>query len=771
VKFLIPQALLAAARFSATVVVPFLPATQNGRDCSSLDFQRQLGRLAGILLVLAAMAGWLGRGPRPIGPAAGETNPFARGSFGEGKDAADDTDVPFGLATRGSYIDGDRFRGTYASGWFGSRPQVALMVAGFPRGPGNALGLEARLDGGAIRPLPYSGANPGECWRPWTVSLPPEANAFRIVAVDGSTTFRGWLAVSQPFRPDWRIAMTSQTTRSLLAFLVQGSLLAALALALIEFVGHRFNLTPWLAPIGAAAGVALLGYVAFWLYFASPLLGRIYSWSVLSWAVVRLARVRRAPAPTGRPAEWQGPFMLAVVIGLGAVALTCLFDAGSFSYLAGNRFLINMPPDLQIPRILADHLWSGQNPREVFGDWHSSDRPPLQAGWLLLTKPVVAALGFDADTTAQCGGICFQLLWIPALWALLRRLGARPRQAAAVIAALSFTGVFLLYTVFTWPKFGAASLLLAAFVAGLTPFAEPGTSQHPRLIFLGACAALAWLAHGAVAFSLIGLLPLVLVFWLRRRRAGRDWLVAVIAFGVLALPWLAYQKFYDPPGDRLLKWHLAGVIPPDGRGFGETLAESYRAIGWHRAWAIRRINLSYEWWGHWRELASLHPGNALYGCQWDQCSYFLYAFGWWLPALLILPWAVWRGSAAGDGMVGWTAAWWLSGWLSWIALMFMPETTLIHQGTLLSELLGFTLMAWCALRLHRVIFLACTALEVTWFLRSWVAASPIIDGAISPLAVAVSTAAGLVLAGIIVTGTFGPAPAFFGKSARKSPEH
>ena len=45
---------------------------------------------------------------------------------------------------------------------------------------------------------------------------------------------------------------------------------------------------------------------------------------------------------------------------------------------------------------------------------------------------------------------------------------------------------------------------------------------------------------------------------------------------VVLLPWVLYQKVYDPPGNRLLKWHIAGVIDVDSRGFLEALYQSYK---------------------------------------------------------------------------------------------------------------------------------------------------------------------------------------------------
>ncbi len=715
---------------------------------------RWFGALAAVLLALAAVVRLLDQRPTPIAAAAGETLPFGHGAFEERAYNADPSDLPPGIAARGSFIGGDGFQGSFVSGWFGRHSHVEMMVAGYPTGPGNLLEIDIKLQSGGSQQTVYTTANPGDAWRPWQVSLPTDAVAFRIVAVDNSAALRGWLAVSQPFRPDWRLSLTSQAVRSLLAFAVQGLLFATLALALQDSVRLRFGLASWLAPIGAAAAVAGLGYAAFWLYFASPIVGRIFSCTLLALAAGKLLTRKAAPGDTHKGSEWLGPFALAGIIGIGAIAFTCLYQGGSFSSIADDRFLAGMPTDNVIPGLLAERLWDGLPPKNFLGDWHASDRPPLQAGWLLLTRPIMAGLGFDTDTASTAGGICFQLLWVPALWALLRRMGARPAQSAAIIAAMSFTGFFLLFTIFTWPKMGAASLLLAAFVVWWTEPSEAGTGDATRFAFGGACAALGWLGHGGVAFSLIGLVPLILVVSRRKSRLRKPWLAAALAFAIMALPWFGFQKLYDPPGNRLLKWHLAGVIPVDDRSFGRALVENYRAVGWRGALANHLVNLKVQWEGDWRALFPFSPSLLIRETRWEQCECPSYAYGWWLVALAILPWAIWREGRTGKGVMGWAASWWLAGWAAWVLLMFMANQATIHQGSLVTQLLGFALLTWSALRCHRLIFLGCATLEAALFVCSWVPLPGTLSGHVDPLAAAISILSGLVLVDIIITGAF-----------------
>jgi hypothetical protein len=54
--------------------------------------------------------------------------------------------------------------------------------------------------------------------------------------------------------------------------------------------------------------------------------------------------------------------------------------------------------------------------------------------------------------------------------------------------------------------------------------------------------------------------------------------MALLIIAVAVIPWTLYQKFYDPPGNRLLKMHLAGVMEPDARGTFEAIKDAYSHV-------------------------------------------------------------------------------------------------------------------------------------------------------------------------------------------------
>jgi hypothetical protein len=48
---------------------------------------------------------------------------------------------------------------------------------------------------------------------------------------------------------------------------------------------------------------------------------------------------------------------------------------------------------------------------------------------------------------------------------------------------------------------------------------------------------------------------------------------------VLVLPWTAYQHYGDPPGNRVVKWALAGVTKIDSRGTADAIVHAYGEAG------------------------------------------------------------------------------------------------------------------------------------------------------------------------------------------------
>jgi hypothetical protein len=241
------------------------------------------------------------------------------------------------------------------------------------------------------------------------------------------------------------------------------------------------------------------------------------------------------------------------------------------------RFSHPLPSDNDMPQYFAD-WWYHHGHDEVApiypDQWLSGDRPPLQSAYVLSQRT------FAWDGTGlhyEILGVVLQQLWIVGLWALLCSARIRgPTRALAMIAVL-VSDVAIVHSFYVWPKLLAASFLLAAAALLIDP-AAPTLRHRPwALALIAGLFSLAFLAHGAALFAVIPLATLALVRGLPSWR----WVGAgVLAALLLLAPWSAYQRYFDPPGNRLAKWMLAGDVPIDSRGTGEAIRDSYSQAGW-----------------------------------------------------------------------------------------------------------------------------------------------------------------------------------------------
>lgn len=351
------------------------------------------------------------------------------------------------------------------------------------------------------------------------------------------------------------------------------------ALAIVLFAARRgVASVPVLLAIGLAAS-GLLALLSFWAYYADPVLGESLSYFIVfgsaglaAWAVYGGHLDRRLLRRLATPlALWALGSAFLVFLGF-------LHGGGDDPLgLAMTRFSAQLPADNAIPNFYAEwffHHGHHGSPPIFPGEWLSSDRPPLQVGYVLSQRPF--SWGGSTDLHYQVLGVVLQQFWIVGLWGLLvaAKVG-RLTRALAVVAVL-VSDVAIVNGFFVWPKMLPAALLLAAAALLITPLWAEQRRRLGAAALLAALCALAMLGHGS---SIFGIVPLALIAAYRGLPSWRWIGVAVLVGVVLLAPWSAYQKYGDPPGDRLLKWQLAGVIEIDDRGAGETIVDSYREAG------------------------------------------------------------------------------------------------------------------------------------------------------------------------------------------------
>ena len=486
----------------------------------------------------------------------------------------------------------------------------------------------------------------------------------------------------------------------LLGLLALHLLLTALPAAAGALLAARAGMrgTPLLLAVALATsgGTAIL---CFWLYYADPTAGETASFFFAFASSGALLWCWRQGVEKEVLRGLATPFALWAFASAFVVFLGFLHGGtGEPLTTASIRFSHQLPSDNDIPRFFADYFYlhghDGTPP--PFGDWLSSDRPPLQIGYVLAQRP----FGWDATGLHyEVLGLVVQQLWILGLWALLCAAGLRPRTRGLVAFAAIVSDIGLVHAFFVWPKLIAAAFVLGALALVLSEDWQRLRSQAWAGGLFAALCALAFLAHGSSAFAVLALLAVVL--W--RGVPSLSWLGTAVAVGiVLLVPWSAYQRYADPPGDRLVKWQLGGSLEIDDRGALETISDSYREVGFDGAVDNKWKNLT--------QLAGQtdvdravdeavdlvgegSPGKAIIALRLPRFYDLLPFLGLLLlgPVAMAVAWLAGRRPRGPDWRFAlFCLAFTALACLVWALLMFGGENagTVIHQGSLAVPLLA-----------------------------------------------------------------------------------
>jgi len=614
-------------------------------------------------------------------------------------------EIVAGLRTWGSYCNsGDQTTGAIETSAFTAPDRMRIYFAGYPGGKDLELAL-VRVDDGARLKLKTVVA-PTETWLPGDFDVPHgwRGRSVRLQGLDRSVSIHGWFAFSEPARAPpldwhWRAAM-NLGGRTALHFLL-GMLPCIAALVLAVRFGVKEPLV--LALIGLAA-LAAIGYGAVWAWFLSPRLGRAMGFLL---PIVSIAVASKVGKSLSR-ADWKLFRSMLSPVAL-TLWVTLLFVFACFAYgglkdanaTARYRFVEGIAADNELPFLFANGLIAGKMPSPIMADWLPSDRPPLQAGMFLAHMPyVLQPRALDYTIVS----ISLQSLWLFATWIFLSAHGIDRRLTALILGVCLFSGFTLLNTTYVWPKLLAAAYTIAGASVLLGKELESIRSRPLGCALAGVLLTFGMLAHGGTVFAILGLFLLMLL--LRRVPNARSCATALAAMVILYLPWSLYQKFVDPPGDRLLKWHIAGVIPVTPQPFGKLLVQSYRKLTVFGAAQNKIENLKTVLGDDPTLLRSiLDTANGVWiggesGTNAIVTSSLQVQQSKWLhffPELDLLPLgllamaagliprfrtALWRFSLV-------ATAWMALTILNWCALMFIPGSTVLYQGSYATVLLGY----------------------------------------------------------------------------------
>jgi hypothetical protein len=442
-------------------------------------------------------------------------------------------------------------------------------------------------------------------------------------------------------------------------------------------------------------------FVAFWAYFESSSVGRAWDFLLFFGSVLTIVWCWKAgPLDRGMLRQLRTPLLLWILGSCFVVFLGFLHGGVDNAVtMSSFRFSAQLPSDNDIPRYFAEWFSSHghSKPLPVYpGEWLSSDRPPLQIGYVLAQRGF-----FNTPQYLHYEILCVieQALWIVGMWAVLVAARVRPRTRSLAMLVVMVSDIALVHGFFVWPKLIAAAFVLAAFALVISPAWKGWRDNLGIAALFGALLALAMLSHGS---SIFGVIPLLLIAAWRGIPSWR-WLgVTVLAGLVLWGPWMAYQHYAAPPGNRLLKYQLAGETEVTAKGTLESIEDAYSRVGFDGALDLKEENfeeivgwprLKNEYEAATEALDAGHPGYAMQQVRGLRFFSELPFLGF----LLIGPLAMlvarlrrlphdeedWRFALA-------SFAFYVVACVAWALLLFgTPESrTTVHVGSLAIPLLG-----------------------------------------------------------------------------------
>lgn len=462
----------------------------------------------------------------------------------------------------------------------------------------------------------------------------------------------------------------------------------------------------------------LLAYTSFWVYSLNGSLGLVFSWITAVWAGATLLLLSRPGWARKLLLTFDVivPLLIWVTASLfySSLLLSCRTVAAPTNV---NQFChtSNITFDNVLPELFAHNVYTNQ-PKALIGDWHGSDRPPLQAGATLMESPLTMPAS-TAEMSYLILAIFLQVLWIPAVWLLGRKLRLTNRMLVTTLILCLSSGFFLFNSVFTWPKLLAGSLGVVA--VALLLLEKPTKTNW----LIGSSAlTLALLAHGGVAFTI---LPIGLFLLTKRYYPSwRNLLLLCLVFVGLYVPWSFYQHVYDPPGDRVLKWEIGGFTGVDERSFSQTLKDSYGEAGIRGTLHNKAVNAQTIIYAS-DENNHLYANNILGNVRDMEFRFVFFGLGLmnlgWLVLLSPKARQKLRSSQLNLEHLKTILALCCVSIICWTIIIFGPGDTIIHQGSYLTMILFFTLLATLLQFLNQRVLRLLLTTKLLYFIIVWVA--------------------------------------------------
>jgi len=371
----------------------------------------------------------------------------------------------------------------------------------------------------------------------------------------------------------------------LLLFLLPG-FLASVQLVKRELVKRKYLL---LVTIMLSS---LLAFIVLWFFYLNHIVGRVCSVIILGscfiWIIYKFKSLKEYFCDP----LFIRPLTLCFLVGCFYSGLLLLYNSsGDISSIANNRFTWTLPSDNIIPRFGFEEFYNGGRDYSIDGYWMITDRPPLATTITLLLYRLNIFVA-NHSFFHQFVGMYVQLLWIPALYYLCDFFSFSKRIRCFIMSCAVFSGVFIINSVYLWPKFSTTVYFCLVFllILELSDYKKNTAKASVTAVLIGIASAMAILTHGGAMFSFIAL-GLALLFCEKRFKYNyRDLLYVFGAFFIVYLPWHLFTISVDSTGNKLLIVLFAGY-DTGYLSLGEAVSDYYMGTPINEIFSAKLINI------------------------------------------------------------------------------------------------------------------------------------------------------------------------------------
>jgi len=574
---------------------------------------------------------------------------------------------------------------------------ISFDYTGNPHGPNTSIYIED-INGNRYT-IPHL-LTRGSRWTHRIIRVPDQFKShskMRIVAEDNSTLENGWVGIGNVIIEEkLEVLQLPMYVQTMLFILLFSIFISAIYGYLLKYY-NRLD-----AFVAVSLTIGLLSLAVFYIYLYSVRYGKIVSIGIFILSLIALMRVQ------AKNVTWT----LLLFGILSSMMMIILFLAYSdlsiptnFQQISANRWF-KLPIDNWIPKIFADAILGAHVPSPLVTSWLSSDRPPLATGFFL-----IFSVFSSNDLSYLVISVGMQLLVIIFIFMLLLKYLESYRFIFFVMLLLFFNGFVFVHSLFVWPKLLSALFQGISFYYLYYIWTSNDTSKKEYILF-GLAASLAFLSHGGSVFYLLAL-SVLLLFTLKQIKDVKKIFYGLLVALITYLPWVLYQKLIDPPGDRLLKWHLAAEIHVTDKSFSTVLFDYYHQLSLKDWLALQWSHLEriyYSFYADIPELFSL-PESAFLDNTFFGTDYSFIFFTIWLSVLYVFVKKQSSNVKVFIFLLLWSYFLYIVIWS-----VLLTGRTIIHQGSYFAWFSGFIAVTWITYNVNQLLFYILGSLNLLFFI-------------------------------------------------------